>query len=133
MTKNDIITYVMKTPHNTNKAVLDSMLNELSTDGGSPTTFTLHIVKGDGISNITFIGCAGTEDGSITNDTFSETADITILPYNGKALLTVSGRPASRDDDVSVDIDGDIEALPNNTYLMTGNATIVLTAETPQS
>ena len=33
MTKQDIIEYVMNTPHNTNKAVLSSMLNQL-TDGG---------------------------------------------------------------------------------------------------
>ena len=34
MDKNDIIEYVMTTPHNTNKAVLSSMLNQL-TEGGS--------------------------------------------------------------------------------------------------
>ena len=34
MDKNDIINYVMHTPHNTNRAVLSSMLNQL-TKGGS--------------------------------------------------------------------------------------------------
>ena len=34
MDKNDIINYVMHTPHNTNKAVLSDMLNQL-TEGGS--------------------------------------------------------------------------------------------------
>ena len=34
MDKNDIIEYVMNTPHNTNKAVLSGMLNQL-TEGGS--------------------------------------------------------------------------------------------------
>lgn len=37
MTKNDIIKYVMDTPENTNKYVLDSMLNELNNEGGSST------------------------------------------------------------------------------------------------
>lgn len=135
MTKNDIIAYVMKTPHNTNKAVLNSMLNELSTDGGGgTTTFTLHIVKGDGMFSIDFYGCMGTEDGSMSEDRIRETTDITVLPYNGKALVVVSGTPSTLGDVVSADIDGDIEALPtDNAYLMTGNATIELTAETPQS
>ena len=34
MDKNDIIEYVMNTPHNTNKAVLSSMLNQLTEGGG---------------------------------------------------------------------------------------------------
>ena len=34
MDKNDIIEYVMNTPHNTNKAVLSSMLNQLAEGGG---------------------------------------------------------------------------------------------------
>ena len=34
MDKNDIIEYVMTTPHNTNRAVLSSMLNQLAEDGG---------------------------------------------------------------------------------------------------
>lgn len=34
MDKNDIIEYVMHTPHNTNRAVLSSMLNQLAEDGG---------------------------------------------------------------------------------------------------
>lgn len=57
MTKQDIIEYVMNTPHNTNKAVLSSMLNQL-TDGSSDgdgdtssdfvkTNITLKITGGD--------------------------------------------------------------------------------------
>ena len=34
MDKNDIIEYVMHTPHNTNRAVLSSMLNQLAEGGG---------------------------------------------------------------------------------------------------
>ena len=34
MDKNDIINYVMHTPHNTNRAVLSSMLNQLTEGGG---------------------------------------------------------------------------------------------------
>lgn len=101
---------------------------------GDTTTFTLHIVKGDGMFSIDFYGCMGTEDGSMTDDVISETTDITILPYNGKAFVYVRGTPSTLGDVVSVDIDGDIEALQGDGgYLMTGNATIELTAETPQS
>ena len=39
MTKQDIIKYVMNTPHNTNKAVLSSMLNQL-TDGSGSSDFS---------------------------------------------------------------------------------------------
>ena len=35
MDKNDIIEYVMNTPHNTNRAVLSSMLNQLTEGGGN--------------------------------------------------------------------------------------------------
>lgn len=97
--------------------------------GGSTTTFTLHCVNGTGIAEISIYACMGTEDGSVTEDVFTETKDITILPYNGKAVVNVSGVASTQGNVVSVDIDGDIEALPTDgIYLMTGNATIELTA-----
>lgn len=34
MIKNDIIEYVMNTPHNTNRAVLESMLNQVNNESG---------------------------------------------------------------------------------------------------
>lgn len=40
MDKNDIIEYVMHTPHNTNRAVLTSMLNQLA-KGGSDDSWTV--------------------------------------------------------------------------------------------
>ena len=41
MDKNDIIEYVMNTPHNTNKAVLNSMLNQLTEgSGGGSSDFS---------------------------------------------------------------------------------------------
>lgn len=41
MDKNDIIDYVMHTPHNTNKAVLNGMLNQLTEgDGGGSSDFS---------------------------------------------------------------------------------------------
>lgn len=114
--------------------IIDGDGVETPIGGGSPTTFTLHIVKGDGVFSIDFEGCMGTEDGSRAGRRIGETADITVLPYNGKALVFVGGTPSAQGNIVSADIDGDIEALPtDNAYLMTGNATIVLTAETPQS
>lgn len=110
--------------------VIDGDGVETPIGGGGTTTFTLHCVKGDGISTIEFYGCMGTEDGSVVNDVFTETTDITVLPYNGKAVVNVNGVASTLGNVVSVDIDGDIEALPddNNLYLMTGSATIELAA-----
>lgn len=115
--------------------IIDGDGVETPISGGSPTTFTLHIVKGDGVSNIDFDGCIGTEDGSKGGRSrIEETSDIIVLPYNGKAPIFVGGKASTQGYVVSADIDGDIEALPTaHEYLMTGNATIVLTAETPQS
>lgn len=114
--------------------VIDGEGVETPIGGGSPTTFTLHIVKGNGMSRIDFGGCMGAEYGSTNGDRIRETTDITVLPYNGKAVITVSGAPSTQGNVVNVDIDGDIEALStDNSYMMTGNATIELTAETPQS
>ena len=46
MTKQNIIDYVMNTPHNTNKAVLSSMLNQLAESGGG--IFVVTTSKPDG-------------------------------------------------------------------------------------
>lgn len=115
--------------------IIDGDGVETPIGGGSPTTFTLHIVKGNGIADINLSGCMGTEDGSVYTDKIIETGDITILPYNGKARVYVEAVPLTLGDVVSADIDGDIEAKGAiaGYYLMTGNATIALTAETPQS
>ena len=60
MDKNDIIEYVMNTPHNTNRAVLSSMLNQLtedSSDGSSDfNTVTVSIVNTNESANIDFYG-----------------------------------------------------------------------------
>ena len=59
MDKNDIIEYVMYTPHNTNKAVLSSMLNQLTEDSGggessdfSTATVTVNYVGDHSASSI---------------------------------------------------------------------------------
>lgn len=111
------------------KAVLiDGDGTETPIGGGGTTTFTLHIVKGNGIFSIDVMGCMGTADGSKVTDYINETKDITVLPYNGKALVVVSGTPSTQGGVVSTNTSGNIEALPDNTYLLTGNATIEVTA-----
>lgn len=64
MDKNDIIEYVMHTPHNTNRAVLNSMLNQLG-GGGS----------GDGYLGI------HTATINVTFDTSSISGDVTAIEY----------------------------------------------------
>ena len=46
MTKEEILNYVMDTPENTNRAVLNDMLNELQTSGGA-TAFTVTFTPTD--------------------------------------------------------------------------------------
>lgn len=51
MNKNDIIEYVMNTPHNTNRAVLSSMLNQLVEDNSGLSDFnaaTVTVVNNTG-------------------------------------------------------------------------------------
>ena len=58
MTKNDIIEYVMNTPHNTNKAVLSSMLNQLAEDGGGSSDFsTAEVIVTGGYGTLLFPTC----------------------------------------------------------------------------
>ena len=48
MDKNDVIEYVMNTPHNTNRAVLNSMLNQLAEGGGGGGSAPVINVVNDG-------------------------------------------------------------------------------------
>ena len=50
MNKNDILDYVMNTPHNTNRAVLSSMLNQLGGGGSGDGYLGLHTAT----VNVTF-------------------------------------------------------------------------------
>ena len=52
MDKNDIIDYVMHTPHNTNKAVLNGMLNQLTEGGGGSSDFST--------AEVTLVNASGT-------------------------------------------------------------------------
>ena len=65
MDKNDIIEYVMNTPHNTNKAVLSSMLNQLAEDGGSGSNI-VHPVQVTIVNNtadtVNFTSVASNDD-----------------------------------------------------------------------
>lgn len=48
MDKNDIIEYAMNTPHNTNRAVLSSMLNQLTEGGGGGGSFIIGVDHTEG-------------------------------------------------------------------------------------
>lgn len=56
MDKNEIIEYVMNTPHNTNRAVLNSMLNQLGGGSGSSdfstATVTVEYIMPEGVSDV---------------------------------------------------------------------------------
>ena len=76
MDKNDIIEYVMNTPHNTNRAVLSSMLNQLTESGGG---------GGDG-----YLGLH-TATVNVTFDTSSISSDVTEFESAQLALMTNEG------------------------------------------
>ena len=81
MDKNDIINYVMHTPHNTNKAVLSDMLNQLTESGGSGSsdnmailpklTVTLNIDNIEHIDTYGITSAVELNNGIITQATFN--------------------------------------------------------------
>lgn len=110
MDKNDIIEYVMNTPHNTNKAVLSSMLNQLTEGGGGGSsdfsTATVAVnVNGNGTGTIIYptIGDTvyldhETDDPIAVSDvayygkaSVSVTGPINILTYKGKTVIYTNG------------------------------------------
>jgi hypothetical protein len=127
MDKNDIIDYVMHTPHNTNKAVLSSMLNQLTDGGGGGSsdfsTATVTIVNGDNAYvNGAFIGedDYNQVEGEMSMFYSPQASGAnTLVLYKGQALLHVDAVVAS--------VAGDIERLGGEdsfNYLVTGDCTI---------
>jgi len=126
MDKNDIIDYVMHTPHNTNKAVLSGMLNQL-TEGGSGgssdfSTATVTIVDNAGKTILLpFIADDDEQQlHSILNLGISESGDYIVPLYKG----SLTGRVSEYAEPVSVS--GDITYLPNRMVVVTGDGTITI-------
>lgn len=125
MNKNDIIEYVMHTPHNTNKAVLSSMLNQLTEGGGGSGDFST--------AQVTFINNTETnvdaacmviyeEDGEeYAEFEFGCGPSLTgigeIVLFKGSAYLVWSDSAATYTGTGAVEIEG-------NETVITGNCTI---------
>ncbi len=87
MDKNDIIKYVMHTPHNTNKAVLNSMLNQLSEgagDSGADCYLGIHAATVDVTFDISEVGTDITAIDSAYLDLVihSEESDISVVQFS---------------------------------------------------
>ena len=148
MDKQDILDYVTKTPGNTNRAVLDTMLNDFAGDAGglsfNPAEVTFAVTGDDGTNNSLEIRCCddntGATIGLVLNDGDyydenigdnvlsgqSETYSLFILP--GKSVLaTISGfrEPASITGDATV------EETSSGVYyiFITGSCTITAIGE----
>lgn len=124
MDKNKIIDYVMNTPHNANRQVLEGMLNAEGGGSSDFSTATVTIINGDG-AYITgaFVG----EDeyyqieGELSLPYASQPSGAnTIVLYKGQALLNC--------DSIVASISGDIEvaSAEHNAYLVTGDCTITI-------
>jgi hypothetical protein len=148
MNKQDILDYVTKTPGNTNRAVLDTMLNDFTSDAGglsfNSAEVTFAVTGDDETNNSLEIHCYDDNTGAIrglvlTDDDYynekigdnilsgqSETYSLFILP--GKSVLaTISGlhEPASITGDATV------EEISSGMYniLIMGSCTITAIGE----
>lgn len=95
MDKNDIIDYVMHTPHNTNRAVLSSMLNQLAEggddSGGSWTVLTEESVTTALIPKAGTVGGRLSYSQQINADTIRVTFNGTEYECEKRAISTPSG------------------------------------------
>lgn len=98
MDKNDIINYVMHTPHNTNRAVLNSMLNQLIEGGGSGSsdfstaevTINVNLPEGETVETIeASIGFGSLDQlGIYTGTTVADANNkISIIMYKGSGYI----------------------------------------------
>lgn len=157
MTKQNIIDYVMNTPHNTNKAVLNSMLDSIVSGGGGDTSsdfvkanITLRTTGGEGNSaefniapmdsNENATGCHVYVDDGITYIDYlefsvqvggfepSESVQTVYLYMNGCAYVTCI--QAKSADDFTVTGDATIvDDGENITVVVSGDCTISVVGE----
>ena len=126
MNKQDIIDYVLKTPSNTNPAVLDTMLNELSGGSGSSdfTTAELTLDISENNNSQIVVPVVYSQSPSIiatiiTNTGPSPAHDTIIVPlYKGRLVLTGTI-------DGIVSVSGDCE-YQQGSFLITGDCTITI-------
>lgn len=117
MDKNDIIEYVMNTPHNTNRAVLSSMLNQLAEggdEGGSSDFSTAEVTVVGGNSTILLPTCAsGMGMEGIISSALGDGASAIVplwkghLYYVSTSAVTVSGDAELIYNGGAIDIYGD--------------------------
>ena len=125
MTKQDIIDYVMTTPHNTNRAVLNSMLNQLAEGGGGGSsdfsTATVTFVKN---TNYTFETAVPIIDGgqmySCTGSGWIA-GEQTVVLYKGKCEVTF----VPLGGDLTITATGETE-VSGNTAIVKGDCTITI-------
>lgn len=132
MDKNDIIEYVMNTPHNTNKAVLSSMLNQLTEGGGggssdfSTAEVTVQITSAQPGVAIYIPTIISSPMEAIFNNPYnpinsSTPQTVTVPLYKGS--LVIIGIWDSGD--VTVSISGSVQVMENS-FLITGDGTITI-------
>ena len=133
MTKNDIINYVVETPYNTNKAVLNSMLNQLVEDSdGDETDFEIFNITltGDASLRGAFVrveeGYGACTTPSYFNPTREGTENIQLVGYQGKAVLAIE----YDSDEKVLQTDGNIEYNESEEcYMVTGESSIVISGK----
>ena len=137
MTKKDIIEYVMETPHNTNRAVLESMLDQLSSGGGGGSSdFTIammtinnsensYVTVGQAPTITMALGVGELSDTRVLANPSSMPPEIPIILYKGSASFHVN-------DDITItSTSGSIQADdgplgPTGDYIITGDCTITI-------
>ena len=148
MNKQDIIEYVMNTPGNTNRAVLNTMLNDFTGDADglslNPIEVTFTVTGDDGTNNFLEIYCHDENTGAITglvltDDDYydenigdhvlsgqSETYSLFILP--GKSVFAITS--GSREP-ASITGNATVEEVSSGIYnvLITGSCTITAIGE----
>ena len=132
MDKNDIIEYVMNTPHNTNKAVLSGMLNQLTEGGGSSdfstANMTVTITQGEAYITVpaAFPGDE-VEDGYATARQIMKSGVYPVILYEGRCLATTY--PFIEDKMAVVAVTGNAEARSGGAFIITGDCTVTVTLE----
>lgn len=135
MDKNDIIEYVMNTPHNTNRAVLSGMLNQL-TEGGGSSDFSTATVTITNSSGNAFQGAGSSFDdvGNIAYGDFYLEGDsvINLILYKGSSRISLFTSIYKNTVALSGDVEGVEGITDTNKYtafIVTGDCTITISDE----
>lgn len=125
MDKNDIIEYVMNTPHNTNRAVLSSMLNQLTEgDGGSSDFSTAQMTIINTVED-SLVNLTGVRVDTQTNELFSDdelgygTTTVIVVLYKGNAKGSIGAEEITS-------TTGDIVLDENAEYVISGDCTVTV-------